>query len=152
MHSDMCFELNLIPVCGCFDESSAPSPSSIVKVCKGPADLACLNAFSNNFTANKQAKNCDCPVPCNRTVFDQTVTLSNYPSKAYADYLISDTSFSTRFPNSTDLTFDLVKSRIALIKIFYNQMSETLITEKPKLTIFLVVSQVGGIVALMLGN
>ena len=89
---------------------------------------------------------------CSDTFYGYTVSTSNYPSKPYAEYLINDTSFASRFPIGTNLTYDLIKTRIASVNVFYNQLIETVSSETPRETIVDVISKVGGILGLFLGR
>jgi hypothetical protein len=142
----------MIKNCGCYDIANGVSPDPTVRPCLNKTDQICDNFFSNHFTESNVIKTCDCPIPCSETVFRNTHSSANFPSPAFADFLISDPSFRARFANDTELNYQFLRDRIAAVNIYFNELSETVITEKAKLSVQDIISNIGGILGLFLGN
>ncbi len=147
----MCYQTFLIQNCGCYAVGYGPSPQN-VRPCVNETDQRCFNHVLEEFTRSRAINFCDCPVPCFDTIFHATASLANFPSRAYAEFLVSDPAFTAIYPNDTEPSYELIAKRVAAVNIYFNELSETSITESKKMQIQDIISNVGGILGVFLGK
>jgi hypothetical protein len=149
---DMCVQLHIVENCGCYDIGDGVSPDPSLRPCMNDTDLVCDTDSFTSFVELNVKESCDCPQPCIKTKYETKKSLANFPSRAYADYLMSNSGFRDTYFNGTNLTFATLKGRIAAVNVFFNELSETTIIEKSKMSFQDVISDTGGVLGLFLGN
>jgi hypothetical protein len=133
---NMCIQIFLIKNCGCYDLGNGPTPVHNVRPCVNKSDQACDNTYSDLFVKKLMVSSCDCPLQCEKNMYVPTVSVQSYPSKPYAEYLSQDERFRARFAtNHSQLTYEHIKERVASVNVFFNEISQTSIEERPKLNI-----------------
>ncbi len=96
---DMCVQLHIIKNCGCYDIGDGVSPDPSLRPCVNDTDQQCNDVFSTDFEnifGDSSANRCDCPKPCQETIYETSSSLANFPSPDYAGFLASDPSFTER--------------------------------------------------------
>ena len=113
-------------------------------------DFKCVFAFNNYFIASEQNL-CSqfCPPECVQTLYDHSISSSQYPSRYYYNYLKQ--FLSKRFPEITNLDYESVRdSTISLNfyfeNFYYNQNEEVL-----QVSVLNLLSQIGGSMGMFIG-
>jgi hypothetical protein len=92
---------------------------------------------------------CDCPIECDQTGYNYKISVSEYPTKRYADYLIAKNSLiKAKMPNATHQE---LKQSIAKVTIFYDELIHTIISEEVKMELADLISNAGGTLGLFTG-
>jgi hypothetical protein len=95
-------------------------------------------------------KECNCPFECEIDGYQHSTSFSEFPTKYYFDYLTNKSSFiKNKYPN---ITFEEMKQSVAKIQIFYDELKHTVISEEVKVDMEELISNIGGILGLFLGN
>jgi hypothetical protein len=91
-----------------------------------------------------------CPAECNSIQYNLRVSQGNYPSLFYADLLVR---FGNLYPNAMRnfSTYDQIKETVALVNVYYDDISYTVIDEVPVKTTESFVADIGGILGLCVG-
>ena len=114
-------------------------------------------AFASSSAELLQA--CDCPLECQKHGYTYSISSSEYPSsKAFSspNYMRSFTSLD-RFNDKPPVAwippydFNYLKSNASLVRIYFEQMTETVVSEVPKYQVADLVSSLGGTVGLFTG-
>lgn len=113
-------------------------------------DKACDEELKLHFKkSSTMIHSCDCPIECEQTGYNYKISVSEYPTKMYADYLLTENELiKKRLQNAS---YQELKQSIAKIRIFYDEMVQTVISEDVKIDFADLVSSVGGILSLFLG-
>jgi hypothetical protein len=111
---NLCWQTGLVKKCGCFDPRNGPSPSVGDKPCLTRADQTCNNLYRLDLAPETFVTRCNCPLVCQKSIFETTVTLSNQLS-----------------PNGRFLNIN--RKQIAAVNIFFNEFSETLMIDLVKI-------------------
>jgi hypothetical protein len=111
----------------------------------------CQSEKRTYFLKNNFFSKCDCPLECEKTLYDYRFSFSEYPTKYYANLLIKHPSIMSRFPNQSQIKYQDLKSRMASVNIYYDELKETFITQEKKLMFHDLVSNLGGTLGLFLG-
>ena len=113
-------------------------------------DTHCDDNLWINLTNNSDMVNkCDCPVECEYSGYTYKVSVSEYPSKIYGDYLTSNNNLiKAKFYNATQLN---LRESIARVRIFYDEMIKVTVSEEIKTQLADLVSSCGGIIGLFMG-
>ncbi len=152
MCKQICFQDSLIQKCNCVDLTAGPSPDPSLKQCLNVTNRACSYAVWQEYLEKKLYDNCDCPLECNKNFYIYTTSFINFPSEPYVNYLLSYPNIKSKFRSQQNLSYEYLKNRLASINIFYDDISETVIKEDAKMLLPDLISNVGGILGLFLGN
>jgi hypothetical protein len=113
----------------------------------------CQIESMHQFLEKKMAENCDCPLECSKTYYNYMYSFNDYPSRYYANILAKHKWIKSKFSkNKTEITYEDLKPRITAINIFYDELKETFITQEKKMNFVDLISGIGGILGLFLGN
>ena len=89
-----------------------------------------------------------CPLECNITQFETSVTSTKFLGDFYADYIKNNKNLSVDFDSKIiDATNSIVS-----INIFYDSLSYTLSTESPQMDLVSLLANIGGNLGLFLGE
>jgi len=136
---DLCFAEDIIRACDCSDIESI-NLNHEVKKCFHKSQVECLNKVffdSNKSLEEKCLKSC--PLECDENWFNTHFSFSKF---------LSNSTFDQSNGNITDSP--MVSSRIKL-NVFYETFSYDVITETPSYSLFLLCSNIGGVLSLFLG-
>ena len=113
-------------------------------------DDNCDTQFWKEFIRNLDyILKCDCPVECETNGYNYKKSQSEFPSKKYADYLLEKNDLvKQKLGNSSQQD---MKKNVAKLKIFFDEMVQTAISEDPKTQLADLISNVGGTMGLFLG-
>ncbi len=113
-------------------------------------DTHCDDDLWNNLTRNSDLiDKCDCPLECEFSGYTYKLSVSEYPSKIYGDYLTSHNNLiKSKFFNASQLN---LRESIARVRIFYDEMIQVTVSEEIKIQLADLVSSCGGIIGLFLG-
>jgi hypothetical protein len=114
-------------------------------------DTNCLVDSWNYMTKNSSVlKECDCPFECEFNGYQYSISFSEFPTKYYFNYLKNKSYLiKNNYPN---ISFDEMKQSIAKIQIFYDDLKHTLVSQEVKVGMEDLISNIGGIMGLFLGN
>jgi hypothetical protein len=113
-------------------------------------DLICDNELLLNLKhSSAMIQECDCPIECEYSGYNYKLSVSEYPTKRYADYLLAkNENIRSKLANAS---YEKLRQSISKIRIFYDEMVHTVISEDVKIEVADFVASVGGILSLFLG-
>ncbi len=76
---------------------------------------------------------------------------TTYPSMGYAQMLLQNPNFTSKFPKSYKLDFDRVKNSILAVNIYHKSNEYTLVEQSPAKTPEALLSDFGGQLGLFIG-
>ena len=113
------------------------------------SQFKCISKVYPLFGSNpKYLEDCDCPIECEKTYFTHSVSVAEYPTLKYSNYLRNTSLIKSKYSN---ITYDKMKKSVSRIQIYFNEMKETVISEKIKTEMSDLVSNFGGTLGLFLG-
>ena len=145
----MCYQKYLGEQCGCQLYVYKYFPN--MQPCLTINQTNCQSEKRTYFLKNNFFAKCDCPLECEKTLYDYSFSFSEYPTRYYANLLMKHPSIMSRFPNQSQISYQDLKSRIASVNIYYDELKETFITQEKKLMFHDLVSNLGGTLGLFLG-
>ena len=108
-----------------------------------------LNSFSDEYL-----KSCDCPLECESIQYTYSMSYLDFPTKSFADYLYSHKNLSglkSMYPIWNLTSYEDFRTRVAELRIFYNDMFETTIEQDVKIQLSDFVANLGGIMGIFSG-
>ena len=95
-----------------------------------------IECYANQVNLSNYYKDClqYCPAACDTYSFGFSHGSSQYPSLAYAEYLMNQTWFTSKYPYENP-SYDQIRNSILAINIYFPVLEYTLITEIPAVTI-----------------
>ena len=72
-----------------------------------------------------------------------TTSISDYPSKTYADVLLNKPELVAKFENKSAITYEMLKENIARVNVYYETTVYEQITESPSINIVSLLSNIG---------
>lgn len=133
------------------DPSQPQLLESDVGFCLTFADAYChANKYMEFFAQDVKARcSAECPLECNQLSYRITSSRSDYPSKVYYDFLVKDPSIARRFGlNAYLITYDNMKRSVLGLNIYYQTLNYILIEQDKKMTLFDLISNIGGLLGL----
>ena len=113
-------------------------------------DLHCTYSIGMQLSTNSTVlENCDCPIECEKIQYTYSVSVSEYPTLKYSNYLRNLSIFRTKYPN---ISYEEMRKSVARVEIFYDEMKETIISENIKMGPSELISNLGGTLGLFLGS
>jgi hypothetical protein len=112
-------------------------------------DLKCIKDVSNISSYFPECSS-ECPAQCECNHFKMHSNFAKYPSKAYAEYLLSDRDVLARFPYENVSVEQLTGSVLAL-NVYYEKAVYQRIVETPRTSAITLISNLGGQLGLFLG-
>jgi hypothetical protein len=92
-----------------------------------------------------------CPSECNKKTFGSMISSSLYPIQPYAEKLTNNSKISSKFLNDS-LTLTKLKNSVLAVSVYYKDLYYTRSTEQAKYTRTDLISNIGGILGLYIGN
>jgi len=146
----MCFQQEAINKCGCYINGYPKLDGRIP--CINLTQNSCVIQKYNDYL-NEISAICgpSCPLECNSGEYQIATSFSQYPTRQYAENsLINNPIIASKFPNGT-LNYEIIKQSVLSLNVFYDTLSYTEYIESPKLEIFDLVSNIGGIIGVFVG-
>ena len=146
-----CLQKNVEKNCGCF--SSLFPSINLKSPCITSADSACLFKVRMDFFAGKFNDECSslCPLECDRVLYSYSISSSTSISEKYAEqYYFNNPVIKSNFP-LRNVTFDDIKKSLVNVKLFYEGLYFTEISETESQTVFDLISNIGGTLGLFIG-
>ena len=104
----------------------------------------------NYMSSNEKINNFDCPIECEYNGYNYISSTAQFPTKKYFEFeLLNNSVINSRL---TNVTFENVRESVARVDIFFDSLRETFITENVKMSTTDLVSNIGGLFGLFLGN
>ena len=138
---DLCLQQIIINKCGCYDlkylkvSNAAP--------CLNLTKSECANTEYLNFINNDINDMCSkfCPLECESQYFEYTISNSRFPTQNYLNILNTNPALAAH----SDLISEAnISANTLALKIYFENLQYTLISESPKTSIFDIVANVGG--------
>jgi len=141
----------IIENCGCYSPITLSLNSKIP--CSDTNQSVCFVEkyelyLSDNISINYLEK---CPRECNTQSYNTVVSTLAFPSKLYALQLINNSKIVSQFPNES-LSVEKLTRSVLSMKIYYKDLSYSLTTELQKNKLIDLISNIGGILGLYIGN
>jgi hypothetical protein len=141
---ELCIQRQIIDKCQCYYTKYVDLGTG-VRPCLNITDYTCGGNSYNNFNLDECQTN-SCPLECDSTTFDLSLSSLEYPDEKtyelykslykYDDYYLKEFNLT--------LTYELFKSNVAFITVYYPNLQYTEITESPKTTLYDLFTQIGG--------
>ena len=150
----ICFQRYLVRECECLYDYFTISPNYSVRKCLINLDLTkndtkCIDEKWQIFISKDSLLNeCDCPIECEYNEYFYSLSSSEYPTRNYYNYLINSSFFQKNYPNMSHIE---MKQSISQIKLFYDDLRETVISQEIKIQLSDLISNIGGLLGLFLG-
>lgn len=111
----------------------------------------CLDNAMKRFTSAKnQAEKCNCRLPCEQTYYETRVTQNPWPKSWQVAHLTQILSDVTKIPKE-QIGLELIKKYMIKVSIYYDDPTETEITEKELYETAKIVSDLGGQMGMFMG-
>jgi len=157
---NLCFQKMLASECKCQNLIFRYNYDNKLRICIMDMkslvnDSLCIYNSYLKFSKNTEyAKECDCPIECDKTFYQILSSISDYPTRQMSKYLLNNTLLRSKFQNRsyTSISYDEVRESVARISIFYNEMKQTVLSEEIKTTMNSLISNIGGTLGLFLGK
>ncbi|XP_065055902.1 degenerin unc-8-like [Rhopilema esculentum] len=130
-----CFQLKLQEECG-----------DIMKPNKSATQILC----ESDMYRRQPIEDCQCPQPCYEVAFPRIVSISVWPRMFQFESLIDD--FSKMANTSDNMTLQYMQKRFSQVKIYYQDLLETKLSEEELYGITNLLSEVGGLMGLLIGS
>ena len=150
---DVCYQKYIEDSCNCSTNEFNPFYGD-KRLCT-VSDLTCAQNSINRYRDSKlyqDVKNCDCPVECDSIDYNLTPSIMNFPSYNLAKGLLKNADIISRFPANQTVTSAQLREKMLVVNVFFNDFSETTITEIPKTKVVELVASIGGLLGLFLGK
>jgi hypothetical protein len=152
----LCYQRYIIDKCNCYDgDFPLPQNHQDYHLCLTLPDIFCdLSGFITFFSdGNKINELCseDCPKECDTITYSKSLSIKTFPTKQFAELIGNDSKVKSIFPPGTNLSYEFVKANFLTVRIYYDKLSYTEITESEKLSPFNFLSVIGGTASLFLG-
>jgi hypothetical protein len=153
----LCYQSYVMDRCGCYDGNVLvpKNDSKNFRLCTNMTLIRCdLDAFSLFFSKDglkNEFCSDECPVECKKIIFTKTLTTNDFPTRSYADLLKKNPKVISQFPPGTNITYDLLRENFLVVRVFYDSLTFTQITESEKISPFNFLSIIGGTASLFLG-
>ena len=150
---DLCFQKRVIDVCNCYMNYLDRLSGTVS--CSSMSQINCSIYVGDEFLASDYKSICSpyCPIECETMMFTVSTSFSDYPSRQYAEQTLTKNSIiASKFRNATHkLTYEELKRSVLSLNVYYEHMSYTYISQKPKTKLFDLISNVGGLFGICLG-
>jgi hypothetical protein len=116
--------------------------------CATIQEMYCSSAEYIKFYSSNDYEKClpECPLECDRQVFQLSTSASTYPTKSYYNFIKNDPNILRSFnvTNGSQISYNELRDNIAGVNIYYEDMSYLKVTENPQTEIIDLVSNFGG--------
>ena len=94
----------------------------------------------------------DCPLECQRVIYNQYTSFAQYPSEIYANSLMANRRIQSFYArNLSQLTYDSLKRNMLQMFVYYGDLGYEEYNEVGTMTWVDLISNIGGTLGLFLG-
>jgi hypothetical protein len=149
---DLCYQQEVIKSCNCYlnslEKLNGTHPCSTIK------EIECSSLVWKHFVASDISSACSkyCPLECDSMRFRITTSFSSYPNRLYAEKVFNanNSVIKNKYFNGS-FNYEQIKNSVLSINVYYDELGYTLISQQPKMQLFDLVSNIGGLLGLFLG-
>jgi hypothetical protein len=110
-----------------------------------------FNHFGPFFLQDVKKTCAECPLECEQQTFSYQTSSLDFPSHGYYNFLLQQPDVVAKFNQSAaNITYDLVKSSILRLNIYYESLSYTQIEETEKFELFDLIGGIGGTLVILI--
>ena len=148
---DLCYQQEVINECGCYVNILDKLNGNTT--CMNSKQTECSTRIWKLFLASNFNTICSsiCPLECDSMTYRFSLSFSDYPNKLYSQKLINNPILASKFPNNS-ISYNQIKRSVVSMNVYYNELSYTLISQQPKMQLFDLISNIGGLLGLFLGT
>ena len=145
---ELCIQRMVIGECGCYD-LNYPSLNTRARPCLSMSDLFCLEDQWERLDVDACITT-SCPLECDSSEFELTMSTIEFPGKSLYDYLIRSKAIEGQFERffNQSPSFDVFKMYAVGIQVYYPSLEYMQISETPKTGIYDLFTQIGGALGL----
>jgi hypothetical protein len=150
---DVCLQREVIKNCKCQDPGNPfLLEQNVTNLCLSLYEQNCNFATYAEFYKKNVAEKCSdvCPKECKSVVYTLTFSTSSYPTRAYYENLAMQSKILSKF-NGVKPSYEELKSRMASVAVYYDELGYTRIVETEKVLLIDLISSVGGQLGLFVG-
>lgn len=113
-------------------------------------DIFCATATLVKFKSSyKELNKCDCPLECETSGYTYSPSFADYPTKLYAYSLVNNSPLLKSIYENNSI--DNLKDNLYFLRLYFEDMKETIIQHEIKIQVSDLVSGLGGTMGLFLG-
>ena len=139
-----CFQKYLGEKCQCQDLSTLKFYKNLPFCYLNFTQSICSTIALTNFSSLGLFETCNCPVRCENNFYSYKLSYSEYPTKFYAKFLHKNSNLRKKYNFSDEFNYKDYKNSLVSINIFYDELKETIIEHKAKITEVELISNIGG--------
>lgn len=147
---EYCYQKVAEERCGCFD-LYFPNFGTEMPCYLNESNYECLVGVYLNFLNRDFADYCFslCPLECESVSFATKISYSDFPSRAYSKLMLKN--LSKYFNNQTKIEYQELRENVLQLRIHYDELKYTFISEKPKILVEDLFANIGGTLSLFIG-
>ena len=92
-----------------------------------------------------------CPTECNTQEFRISTSFLAYPHLSKVKSLSENPIIKSKYENISNVTVNQLRESIVSVAIYYEDLSYTVISKEPKISLLDLISSIGGIMGIFLG-
>jgi hypothetical protein len=140
----MCFQKYIIDKCNCGLLNLPPYFLDDNQLCDDPIEQNCSSINDPEFYGSNADDNCfiQCPDNCIQSKYDTQISFSNFPSEWY---------LNNYYENQNSYNFQFFDTKVALLNIYFNELSYLHVYQTPSLTAESLLATIGGHFGLFAG-
>jgi hypothetical protein len=152
----LCYQRFVLEQCSCYDANYPPPQyRKGFQVCSNLTEISCdfisfLSFFGDGVKVNELCSD-DCPKECESVTYSKSLSMKTFPSRSFAKLAGNNSNIASKFPPGTNITYELLKENFVTVRVFYDKLAYTEITESEKISPFNFLSILGGNASLFLG-
>ena len=140
----ICFQKYLGDKCKCQDTFTFLFYNDLPFCYLNETDFKCQEVEFVSFSKLGLFKDCDCPIRCEKIFYSFKISNSEYPTRYYAEFLSQNKNLTKKYNFSDEFNYEDYRNKLAEIKIFYEELKETIVEHQPKTTAVDLISNIGG--------
>jgi hypothetical protein len=139
-----CFQKYTGDLCKCQDLFTVPFYKNLPFCYLNKTQSLCSTKAFTNFSNLSLFESCDCPVRCSSSYYTYKLSYSKYPTKFYAQFLFNNKNLIKKYNFSSEFNYEDYRNNLASIYIFFDELKETIVDHRTKITEVELISNIGG--------